>query len=145
MKEDPSIKVNIESPSGGNKVAQQFKLSFSAESKKNIRKVSVVIDDVYVTSFSYEGQTKTLSRTETVDLGSEISEGEHTLQIVVFDFAGFTNTDSTTINISKKDLEPPYLLEENIQIEKKEDGQYNATLLFKDAMSDIQKGKAMID
>ena len=137
MKLDPSIQINIQNPNDGDRVAQKFTLSFEASGKKNLRKLSVVVDDTYVTSFDYKGKTKNLSRTETVDLGSEISEGEHTLQIVVFDFAGFTNSATTTINVVKKDIYAPVLPEENIQVEKNEDGTYKVVLVFKDEMSDV--------
>ncbi|MBU0626531.1 hypothetical protein KKH82_03770 [Patescibacteria group bacterium] len=53
MKQDPTIQINIGSPTNGATVGQKFSLSFTAQGSKNFRKLSVVIDDTYVTSFSY--------------------------------------------------------------------------------------------
>ncbi|NCO97874.1 hypothetical protein GW864_01690 [bacterium] len=67
LKEDPKISVQISQPNGGD-IGRNFSLSFSAQGPKNIRKVSVVIDDAFVTSFSYVGQTKSISKTENVQI-----------------------------------------------------------------------------
>ena len=66
LKEDPNITVQITSPNGD--IGKNFSLSFNAQGPKNLRKVSVLIDDVFVTSFSYVGQTKIINKTENVQL-----------------------------------------------------------------------------
>jgi hypothetical protein len=67
LKEDPNISVQISQPNGGD-IDRNFSLSFSAQGPKNIRKVSVMIDDVFVSSFSYVGQTKNISKTENIQI-----------------------------------------------------------------------------
>jgi hypothetical protein len=59
--------VQIAQPNG-TEVGRNFSLSFSAQGPKNIRKMSVMIDDVYISSFDYAGQTKSISKTENVQL-----------------------------------------------------------------------------
>gem|GEM_PF-7121539 len=66
LKEDPNIIVQISQPNGD--VGRNFSLSFSAQGPKNIRKVSVMIDDTYVGSFEYAGKTKAISKTENVQV-----------------------------------------------------------------------------
>lgn len=85
LKEDPNIKVQITQPNGD--IGKSFSLAFNAQGPKNLRKMSVMIDGVYIASFSYQGQTKTLNKNETVQIGTGVTEGKHTLQIVVFDYA----------------------------------------------------------
>ncbi|PJA48428.1 MAG: hypothetical protein CO170_02740 [candidate division SR1 bacterium CG_4_9_14_3_um_filter_40_9] len=140
LKEDPNINVQITQPNGGD-VGKNFSLSFNAQGPKNIRKVSVLIDDVFVTSFSYVGQTKNISKTENVQLGTGIKDGEHTLKVIVFDFAGYSNKDETSITIVKKtDTQPPVLLEDEIKVVKQGSGTYQVTLKFSDD-SGVENGK----
>lgn len=140
LKEDPNISVQIAQPNG-TEVGRNFSLSFSAQGPKNIRKMSVMIDDVYISSFDYAGQTKSISKTENVQLWSDIKEWEHTLQVIVFDYAGYSNKSQTTIKLIKKtDTQAPTLLEDQVKVEKQADGKYLVTLKFADD-SGIGKGK----
>lgn len=132
LKEDPKITVQITQPNGD--VGKNFSLSFNAQGPKNIRKVSVLIDDIYVTSFNYVGQTKTISKTENIQVWTWIREWDHTLKVMVFDFAGYSNKAETSIKIVRQtDTQAPVLLEDQIKVEKQTDNTYKVTLKFEDS------------
>jgi hypothetical protein len=63
------------------------------------------------------------------------------LQVIVFDYAGYSNKSQTTIKLIKKtDTQAPTLLEDQVKVEKQADGKYLVTLKFADD-SGIGKGK----
>ena len=148
LKEDIKISVQIAKPTAGSTIGSTFSLWFGVQSPKNIRKVSVSIDDTYITSFTYAWQTKTLTDLKDVTLLTGIKNWSHKLLVRAFDFAGFSNLAQIDIKVNQ-DLETPNtptdktapkLLEDQIKIEKLEDGKYNVTLKFSDD-SGISKSK----
>jgi len=69
--------------------------------------------------------------------------------VIVFDFAGYSNKAQTTINLVKtveqqapQDTQAPTLLEDQISVEKQDDGKFKVTLKFEDNVS-VAGGKVV--
>lgn len=152
LKEDLNIKIQIAKPLADDTIGQKFTLWFAAQSPKNIRKVSIMIDDVFITSFDYKGATKSMSDVQQISIGTGIKDGNHTLQVIVFDFAWFSNQAQVAVKVSKNapaekeiipanDTQAPILIDDKIQLEKQADATYKVTLVFEDLWSGIKKIK----
>ncbi|MEI8090784.1 MAG: hypothetical protein WCG98_00540 [bacterium] len=73
------------------------------QATKNIRKVMVLLDGQAVATFNYpNGNTKSLTDTKQVALlATGFKNGNYTLQVVAFDFAGFSNKKEVSVKLDK--------------------------------------------
>lgn len=92
-KPDTNININVSAPGNNTTINSQFTVSYSISWPKNIRKVLLLLNKQKVGLFEYpEGNTKSITDTKQITLpGTGFKNNEYTLELVAFDFAGFSN------------------------------------------------------
>ena len=103
VKEDTTISVQLTKPSDATQIGLSFPVSYTVQATKNIRKIMVLLDNQVVATFPYtQGDTKQITDTKQVTLvGSGFKNGTYTLQVVAFDFAGFSNKKQVSVTLNK--------------------------------------------
>ncbi|MFA5747945.1 MAG: transglycosylase domain-containing protein [Candidatus Absconditabacterales bacterium] len=142
QKQDANINVQINNPISNADISKTFTVGFVVQSPKNIRRITVLLDDQQVANFSYDqGNTKNLTdNKQVILLGTGFTNGKHLLKVVAVDFAGFSNQKEISVNLISNDTQIPKLLENKIKVTKNADGKYVISLIFEDA-SGISDGK----
>lgn len=103
VKEDQTIQVQLSNPGEWTTISTSFSVSYGIQATKNIRKVIVLLDGQTVATFDYpQGNTKSITDTKQVTLiHSGFKNGNYTLQLVAFDFAGFSNKKDISVKLDK--------------------------------------------
>ena len=103
VKEDPTINIQMSKPSDSAQIGLSFPVSYTVQAPKNIRKIMVLLDNQVVATFQYQqGDTKSITDTKQVTLvGSGFKNGVYSLQLVAFDFAGFSNKQQISVTLNK--------------------------------------------
>ena len=109
VKEDQTIQVQLSTPTEWATISTNFSVSYAVQATKNIRKIMVLLDGQAVATFNYpNGDTKSLTDTKPVTLMSTgFKNGNYTLQLVAFDFAGFSNKKEVSVKLDKWVTPPP--------------------------------------
>lgn len=152
-KPDTNIKVNVSTPNANATIGSPFTVSYTITAPKNIRRVIVMLNKQQVAVFQYpSGNTKTVTDTKQVTVtGTGFKNNEYTLDIVAFDFAGFSNSASipVTLNFNAApetptppvaDTSAPTIDTNNLRVTKNADGTYSVILPLKD-MTAVVNGK----
>lgn len=143
-KPDANIHVGVSTPSGGATINSQFTLSYSVDGPKNIRRVLVLLNKQQIGVFEYPaGNTKTVSDTKQITItGTGFRNNEYTLEVIAFDFAGFSNKATLPVNLvlgdtpaapSATDTAAPTINTSGIRISKNADATYTVILPLQDA------------
>ncbi len=103
VKEDQTIQIQLSTPTEWAIIGVNFPVSYAIQAMKNIRKVMVLLDGQAVATFNYpSGNTKALTDTKQVTLMSTgFKNGNYILQVVAFDFAGFSNKKEVSVKLDK--------------------------------------------
>ena len=103
VKEDQTIQIQLSAPTEWAAITTNFSVSYAVQATKNIRKVMVLLDGQAVATFNYpSGDTKSITDTKSVTLMSTgFKNGNYTLQVVAFDFAGFSNKKEVSVKLDK--------------------------------------------
>lgn len=152
-KPDTNIKVNVSTPNANATIGSPFTVSYTITAPKNIRRVIVMLNKQQVAVFQYpSGNTKTVTDTKQVTVtGTGFKNNEYTLDIVAFDFAGFSNSASipVTLNFNAApetptppvaDTSAPTIDTNNLRVTKNADGTYSVILPLKDVTA-VVSGK----
>ena len=142
-KPDANIKVSVNSPSANATINSQFTLSYSVNWPKNIRKVMVMLNKQEIAAFEYpSGNTKSVSDTKQVSItGTGFKNNEYTLDVIAFDFAGFSNKASFPVTLvlgdapaqpAAPDTAAPTIDTANTRVTKNADGTYTVIIPLKD-------------
>ncbi|MCX6823160.1 MAG: transglycosylase domain-containing protein [candidate division SR1 bacterium] len=109
VKEDQTIQVQLSTPTEGATIGTKFSVSYAIQATKNIRKVMVLLDGQAVATFNYpSGDTKSVTDTKQVSLmATGFKNGNYTLQLVAFDFAGFSNKKEVSVKLDKTSTPAP--------------------------------------
>jgi hypothetical protein len=109
VKPDTNIQVQLSTPTEWATISTNFSVSYTIAAPKNIRKVLVLLDDQTVWTFMYtQWVTKNITDTKSVSLmATWFKNGNYTLQLVAFDFAGFSNSKSISVKLDKWSTPPP--------------------------------------
>lgn len=109
VKEDQTIQIQLSAPSEWATISTNFSVSYAVQATKNIRKVMVLLDGQAVATFNYpSGVTKSITDTKPVALmATGFKNGNYTLQVVAFDFAGFSNKKEISVKLDKWTPTPP--------------------------------------
>jgi len=102
-KVDQTINIQASQPANAATIGTTFNVAYSVQATKNIRKVLVLLDNQTVATFNYpSGDTKSVTDTKPVTLvATGFKNGNYTLTIAAFDFAGFSNTKDIPITLNK--------------------------------------------
>jgi len=148
-KPDTNIQVNITSPSANGIISSSFTVSYSIVAPKNIRKVLVLIDNQQISLFTYvQWDTKSITDTKQVTIPETwFKNWMHTLDLVAFDFAWFSNRASTQVKLTLggtpppsspvTDITAPVINTAAINVNKNADGTYTVIIPLKDATAVI--------
>ncbi len=157
-KPDTNIIVNVSAPSRDSTIGKEFTVSYSVVAPKNIRKVMVLLNSIQLVTFSYpQWNTKSITDTKSVTVTwTGLKNGTYDLDVVAFDFAGFSNKTTIKVTLDVWAITPlvptptpantntntawPKVLENQIGITKNPDGTY-AVILTLDDPSGISWGK----
>lgn len=136
-KESTWIVVTISNPKNKDEIWYTSTVSYTIKSDKNIRKVIILLDWKQVMQIPYSmWDTKTITDNKQITIDSSVSAGSHILQVVWFDFAGFSNKAEQTIILSKKEIPQdktmPELVESQIKVTKSPDWTYAVSLSIQD-------------
>lgn len=143
-KPDANIKVSVGTPTANATINSQFTLSYAINGPKNIRRVLVMLNKQQIAVFEYpSGNTKSVSDTKQVSLpGTGFKNNEYTLDVVAFDFAGFSNKASFPVTLvlgsapaqpAAPDTTAPTIDTANTKVTKNADGTYSVIIPLKDA------------
>ena len=107
-KVDQTINIQASQPANAATIGTTFNVAYSVQATKNIRKVLVLLDNQTVATFNYpSGDTKSVTDTKPVTLvATGFKNGNYTLTIAAFDFAGFSNTKDIPITLNKWTVAP---------------------------------------
>lgn len=108
-KEDQRIQVGIVIPESGGTIARKSTVTYSVQSPKLIRDVTVFVDDVMVGKNSYSPAKTDIVDTVTFDLPSSIAAGEIVIKVLASDIVGFSNIATQTMTLSNTDSTPPII------------------------------------
>ncbi len=144
-KPDTNIKINLSSPSANASISSPLSLSYSVSGPKNIRRVMVLLNKQQIGLFEYpQGDTKTVTDTKQVTIPATIKNWTYALDVVAFDFAGFSNRTTIQVTLGAaaaiKDTAAPKVLEAQIRVTKNANGTYAVTLPL-DEPSGLLRGK----
>lgn len=141
-KPDTNIQVRVSNPQSNATIHNQFSVSYSIAAPKNIRRVVVMLNKQQVGAFDYpSGNTKSVSDTKQVTItGTGFKNNEYTLDVVAFDFAGFSNRVSIPVTLSLSetvgpaaaDTAAPTIDTANLRVSKNADGSYSIVIPLKD-------------
>ncbi len=150
---DTNIQINVSTPASNATIGKDFSVSYSIAGPKNIRKVMVLLNTIQLATFNYpQWNTKAITDTKSVSIiWTGFKNGTYDLDVVAFDFAGFSNTTTTKVMLNlgvitpppapiSTDTIPPKVLENQIGITKNPDGTYAVILTLED-LSWITWGK----
>lgn len=150
-KPDTNIKVSVSTPTANATINSQFALSYAIDGPKNIRRVLVMLNKQQIAVFEYpSGNTKSVSDTKQISLpGTGFKNNEYTLDVVAFDFAGFSNKASFPVTLvlgsapaqpAAPDTAAPTIDTANTKVTKNADGTYSVIIPLKDATA-VVSGK----
>ncbi len=136
-KESTWILVTIVNPKAKEEIWYSTTVSYSITSDKNIRKVIIILDWKQIMQVPYSvWDTKLIQDNKQITIDPSIAPGAHILQVVGFDFAGFSSKSENTIILSKKaittDTAIPELLDSQIKVSKNADWTYAVSLSIQD-------------
>jgi len=142
-KPDTNIQVNVSAPSNNSTINSQFTLSYSINAPKNIRRVLVLLNKQQIAVFAYpSGTTKNITDTKQVSITwTGFKNNEYTLEVVAFDFAGFSNRASVPVQLSLSnaptpppvaDTNAPTIKTSGIKVSKNADGTYSVIIPLQD-------------
>lgn len=142
-KPDTNIKINVSSPATNTTINSQFTVSYSINGPKNIRRVLILLNKQQVGIFEYpSGNTKSLTDTKQITItGTGFKNNEYALDIIAFDFAGFSNKASIPVQLTLDaaptpppvvDTAAPTIDTNNIKVSKNADGTYSIIIPLKD-------------
>jgi hypothetical protein len=142
-KPDANISVAVSAPNANSTIYSDFTLSYTIAGPKNIRRVLVLLNKQQIASFDYPaGDTKRITDTKQVVVsGTWFKNNEYTLEVIAFDFAGFSNkaTIPVTLNLGTtpppppvEDTEAPRIDTANIKVSKNADNTYSVIIPLKD-------------
>lgn len=99
---DTNIKVTMSAPRANADISSSFSVSYTISSPKNIRRVLVLLDKQQVWIFEYsQWTTKNITDTKQITLtGTGFKNGTYTLELVAFDFAGFSNKATAQVDLT---------------------------------------------
>ena len=144
---DTNIQVNVSSPSDNSTINSQFTLSYTISAPKNIRRVLVLLNKQQIATFEYpSGITKNITDTKQVSITwTGFKNNEYTLEVVAFDFAGFSNRASIPVQLSLgnapapaptpapvADINAPTIKTSGIKVSKNADGTYSVIIPLQD-------------
>ncbi len=146
---DTNIKVNLTVASA---ITSPFSVSYTVTGPKNIRRVLVLLNKQQVGMFEYpQWDTKAISDTKQVTITwTWFKNGTYTLDLVAFDFAGFSNKASSQVTLTlggaaptpapTVDTSAPTINTSAIKISKNADGTFSVLIPLKDATA-VVSGK----
>jgi len=147
--ERPDLNIRV-SLNVANDISSNFSLSYTINGPKNIRRVLVLLDKQQVWSFEYpQWDTKNITDTKQVTItGTGFKNGTYTLELVAFDFAGFSNKANSQVSLTlgstptpaPTDTVAPVIMTTGIKIIKNWSGTYDVTLPLDEA-SGLARGK----
>ena len=99
---DTSINITMSTPRANANISSPFSVSYTINGPKNIRRVLVFLNKQQVWSFEYPSwDTKSVTDTKQITLtGTWFTNGTYSLEVVAFDFAGFSNKTSAQVNLT---------------------------------------------
>ncbi len=150
-KPDTNIIVSVSSPDANSTINSQFSLSYSISGPKNIRRVMVLLNKQQVATFEYpSGNTKTVNDTKQITIsGTGFKNNEYTLDVIAFDFAGFSNKASIPVQLvlgaapaqpAAPDTAAPTIYTAGIKVTKNADGTYSVIIPLRDVTA-VVSGK----
>ncbi len=142
-KPDANININVSTPTTSATIWSEFTLSYIITAPKNIRRVLVMLNKQQVAVFEYpSGDTKRVSDTKQVIITwTWFKNNEYTLEVVAFDFAGFSNKATIPVNLNlsavpmpepEADTTAPTIDTTNLKVSKNADGTYSVIIPLKD-------------
>lgn len=147
---DTTIKVTMNTPAANATIGSSFAVTYSVVASKNIRRVLVLLDKQQVGVFTYpQGDTKTVTDTKQITLSSTwFKNGVHTLELVAFDFAWFSNKVAVQVSVALWETTPPPAPDTaaptidlaRVSVSKNADGTYSVLIPLKD-MTAVVTGK----
>lgn len=142
---DTNIQVHLTSPSNTTTIWSSFTISYSVNGPKNIRRVLVFLDKQQIWMFEYPlGDTKSITDTKQITITwTGFKNGTYALDLVAFDFAGFSNKTSISVTyaagasntpvIPAADTSAPKIVISAIKVSKNADGTFTVILPLDDA------------
>jgi len=146
---DTNIKVTLNVASA---ISSQFSVSYTVNGPKNIRRVLVLLDKQQVWAFEYaQWNTKSITDTKQITIsGTGFKNGTYTLDLIAFDFAGFSNKTSSQVTLTLggtptpapvvADTAAPTINTTAIKVSKNADATYTVVIPLQDTTA-VVSGK----
>lgn len=147
---DTNIQVTMNTPRTNADISSPFTVSYTISSPKNIRRVLVLLDKQQVWIFEYsQWTTKNITDTKQITLaGTGFKNGTYTLELVAFDFAGFSNKATAQVDLTlwsapaptptpSVDTAAPTINTSAIRVSKNADSTYSIIIPLQDATAVI--------
>lgn len=142
-KPDTNIQINVSTPGNNTTINSQFTVSYAVSGPKNIRRILVLLNKQQVGLFEYpDGNTKNITDTKQITLPwTGFKNNEYTLEIVAFDFAGFSNKVTIPVQLVLGAAPAPEPVEDNnaptintsgIKVSKNADETYSVIIPLQD-------------
>lgn len=151
---DPALQISLNAPVANATIWSQFTVNYTIAGPKNIRRVLVLLDKQQVGLFEYpQWNTKNITDTKQITLSwTGFKNGNYSLDLVAFDFAGFSNRSSTQVTLTLDsvvpppaptiDTTPPTINTAAIKVSKNIDGTYSVIIPLQDTTA-VVTGKIM--
>ncbi len=141
VKEDLSISVSISLPEQNKTISNKFSLRYSVKAERWVKSVLLFANEKQIASFSYDWKNKSVNELKWVV--SELPAWQHNMELLVVDTKWYSNKTNFTVDIVTKDTEAPYILENDIKVQKQDNGKYQVVLVVEDDLSFIESWKIL--
>lgn len=143
--EDSSIKIDILKPELGASVTKNFEVRYNVAGQRPLKHVRIYLNDIVVAEQEYKNGQTSLTDIKAIVWYAGIQPWDQLITIEAVDQDGYYNKQSIPVKLWLGDINPPFILEDKIKIEKQPDGKLKVYLLFSDAESVVKGGSIFID
>lgn len=134
--EKSNIKLDVFNPKNNTDVSREFSVWYSAKSSEIIKKVEIYINNNLIETFAYNSES--ISEVKTIKVPKTVILWRTTISFKAIDQNGEYSTKVLNVNVVDKETNPPYLVNEWIKKQEKEDWTYHIWLVFKDDQSNVK-------
>lgn len=143
--EDSSIKIDILKPEAGGSITKNFEVRYNVAWQRPLKHVRIYVNDIVVAEQEYKNGQTSLTDIKAIVWYAGIQPGDQLITIEAVDQDGYYNKQSIPVTLWLGDINPPFILEDRIKVEKQADGKLKIYLLFSDAESVVKWWSIFVD
>lgn len=130
------IALTIVKPTSGEKISRSFSIRHKSSSSNPIKTVKVFLWSQELQTLAYR-KWWSVNDITTITVPETIPLWNYELKLVVIDEKWVSDTQTVSVVLVDADTEPPYIMDNKVQIDQQTDGSYRIGLLFGDESSTI--------